>query len=338
MTMEAPYLHISAQIAIIPRTTEASSDGCTTMSGVLAENDQALCDRCQALDFIDIDLKEWLPATNIGVNDARLTLVISRRDDGSPSCSMCSILAHIKNNYYHLRRAAVWNAFDTAFKAYFSNLDASTQNLLDKECTVFGCLSPNSGLCMAQSTPESIDFSCARSWIQHCTANHACCRGRDSVIEGLRLIDCQTRRIVEAPADPRWIALSYVWGPEVTMERSHDLPERSQKALEYPPTVKDAITVTLALHERYLWVDAYCIDQKHAVHKADQISKMDRIYQGAVLTVVATGPDKFHGLPGVSSSREPRHSMFNVKDKPILYTGPDPIEAVERSAWSSRGW
>jgi hypothetical protein len=144
----------------------------------------------------------------------------------------------------------------------------------------------------------------------------------------MRLIDCRTGEIVEAEPAFRWVALSYVWGDDASKlstqrppgvhdvqisssiikiaakEADSEAPHKAAKRpLKFPATVKDAMTVTLELGYQYLWCDAYCINQEDEVHKADQISKMDRIYRCAVFTIVATGPSKHHGLPGVSTVR-----------------------------------
>jgi hypothetical protein len=71
-----------------------------------------------------------------------------------------------------------------------------------------------------------------------------------------------------------------------------------------PYTIADAITLTRLLGYRHLWIDEYCIDKGSSRHKMEQINRMDEIYKGADLTIVAAaGKDKAYGLPGVNSTK-----------------------------------
>jgi hypothetical protein len=46
-----------------------------------------------------------------------------------------------------------------------------------------------------------------------------------------------------------------------------------------PQTIEDAILVVKALGERFLWVDAYCIDQTNSQERQVMIDNMDLIYE-----------------------------------------------------------
>ena len=59
-----------------------------------------------------------------------------------------------------------------------------------------------------------------------------------------------------------------------------------------PQTIQDAIIVTRKLGLRYLWVDALCIIQDSASDRAAEITKMDRIYQNAQLTISAASAER----------------------------------------------
>jgi hypothetical protein len=48
------------------------------------------------------------------------------------------------------------------------------------------------------------------------------------------------------------------------------------------------MTVVTTLGKRYLWVDIYCIGQQDHNAKDLQIQNMDRIYEGAFATLVAS--------------------------------------------------
>lgn len=106
-----------------------------------------------------------------------------------------------------------------------------------------------------------------------------------------------------------------------------------------PKTIGDAISVTLELGYRYLWVDEYCINQSDHNHRNDQIMKMDRIYHGADLTIVAAaGDNKRYGLPGVGSTKRKEREVIYVDDVVVCSNGPDPRVEIWESTWYSRAW
>lgn len=61
------------------------------------------------------------------------------------------------------------------------------------------------------------------------------------------------------------------------------------KESELPQTVRDAVLMARSLDRRYLWVDAYCIVQDDHRDKAHEIGRMHRIFENALLTIVAAG-------------------------------------------------
>jgi len=98
--------------------------------------------------------------------------------------------------------------------------------------------------------PELIDYEILRYWLRHCQRHHhtECNPNCSSSIPGHRVFDCKAGEVVAAPENTTfpYIALSYVWGGVGITSRE---PE------EFPATVRDAITVTLKLGYRYLWID-----------------------------------------------------------------------------------
>ncbi|KAG6356230.1 hypothetical protein INS49_015617 [Diaporthe citri] len=150
-----------------------------------------------------------------------------------------------------------------------------------------------------------------------------------------RLIDCVTRRLVSAGDDaipnPRFVALSYVWGPNVgTTTLTENLPSK------LPLTIRDAMTVTKDLGFQYLWVDQYCIDQSDNVDKDMQIRHMDLI-----TIIAAAGYDCDYGLPGVSDCSRDVLDPF-ILDEALtfgIFPKIDPFtNHWERGSWHTRGW
>lgn len=121
----------------------------------------------------------------------------------------------------------------------------------------------------------------------------------DAVVHyfGIRLIDRHVSplRVIDAKEDTEYLALRFVWG----------VPDLCPLE-EAPQVVLDAITVTLNLGKRYLWVDKYCVEQEDEAIKMEQVQKMGNIYEGAYATIVAAVEDnERYGLCGVSRDRDP---------------------------------
>jgi len=190
--------------------------------------------------------------------------------------------------------------------------------------------------------PDAIDYRVLKDWIALCQRDHTsntsfCSVSRSVSFPSRKLIDCRDRRIVRAPDNCQYVALSYVWGCPTEQNINPDIGDRLPRSV--PPTIKDAMTVTLGLGFQYLWVDRYCILQTDRVEMATQIGQMDSIYTGADVTIVATFGDGPHcGLPGVG--RTQRKPQFQTAASGLtLATIPSfPGHIVGDSKWNSRGW
>jgi hypothetical protein len=106
------------------------------------------------------------------------------------------------------------------------------------------------GYVLRKLTPQLGNYEIPRGWLKHCKRHHPtdCNPTFASSIPGLRVFDCNAKKVIAAPEDTafKYIALSYVWG-------GVKIPEKEQAG--FPATIRDAITVTLELGYRYLWVD-----------------------------------------------------------------------------------
>lgn len=195
----------------------------------------------------------------------------------------------------------------------------------------------------AQPVLSTWDAGRSRSWLETCVQ----CRGSSNgpvptVLPGMNLIDCDDMVIVAAQQGFQWLALSYVWGSNhqtaATDGENNGFRPGAHLPADAAATIRDAITVTKRLGYRYLWVDEYCIDQSSEIHKRSQIKKMDRIYQGAILTIVAAaGNDKAYGLPGVGARRKGR-PLLRIGEAVLFTNGPEPDIEARSSKWFSRAW
>ncbi|KAF1836427.1 HET-domain-containing protein [Decorospora gaudefroyi] len=182
--------------------------------------------------------------------------------------------------------------------------------------------------------PSAIDYDAIRYWFAFCENTHAnfCKPVYEQYIPGFKVIDCQTKRVVDAPQSPlfRYVALSYVWG----------IPSNiPQDQCQFPRTVQDAIVVTLELGYQYLWVDQFCIDQHNETEKTIQIRMMDRIYsQSQLVIIAAAGQSADHGLPGVgTTSRTAQLRAETVNGEELIQIF-HPFADLYRSKWTSRAW
>jgi hypothetical protein len=91
--------------------------------------------------------------------------------------------------------------------------------------------------------------------IATCQHEHGdeCSPKSTTILQNLKVFDCETCEVVSAPADCRYVALSYVWGPTMT-NPSIKAPLTPG---DLPRTVADSCIVVQSLGYKYLWVDRY---------------------------------------------------------------------------------
>lgn len=192
--------------------------------------------------------------------------------------------------------------------------------------------------------PIRVNFPVIQEWLQHCKKKHSCAMRFSRPLQ-LSMIDCKTLDIVVAPPNCNYFALSYVWGvasvPVPAPSTTADTPSKTRDLFSTAaPVVRDAIKVVQRLGWRYLWVDKYCIPQVNPALKAEQIQRMDLIYEGAYCTIVAaSGSSDRDGLPGVGVPRHAQPSLKLVgRDVHFVSSLPDPQAAIKTSTWNTRAW
>ncbi|GAW17765.1 hypothetical protein ANO14919_072320 [Xylariales sp. No.14919] len=99
-------------------------------------------------------------------------------------------------------------------------------------------------------------------------------------------------RLVETPPESHteYITLSYCWGDAdvvKTMSTNYDEMKSGILTSILPRTIQDAVIVTRALGQRYLWVDALCIIQDSKLDWEIESAKMASIYRSSLLTLAA---------------------------------------------------
>ena len=187
----------------------------------------------------------------------------------------------------------------------------------------------------------SFDLGFALESLAYCSVNHrqTCSTMETSPIGSLRVIDCQSRTIIRAPAMCQYVALSYVWGASTTSTANIETQNNPPTIQNAPKVINDAIDMTLNLGIRYLWIDRYCIDQSNKDEKHNTIRVMDLIYSNARLTIIAAaGDNPEYGLPGVNGTIRRVQPCLEVGEHSLVSTLPHPIRSINHSTWASRGW
>jgi hypothetical protein len=187
----------------------------------------------------------------------------------------------------------------------------------------------------------SFDLGFALESLAYCSVNHrqTCSIMETPQIRSLRVIDCQTRTIIRAPAMCQYVALSYVWGASTTSTANFENPNNPPTIQNAPKVINDAIDVTLNLGFRYLWIDRHCIDQSNKDEKHNTISVMDLIYSNARLTIIAAaGDNPEYGLPGVNGTVRRVQPRLEVGELSLVSTLPHPEWSIKHSTWAGRGW
>jgi len=197
--------------------------------------------------------------------------------------------------------------------------------------------------------PSFLDFEHIQYWITRCESEHSHCRERsklesDISVENVLVIDVVGQRIVPAPKNCRYIALSYVWGnaTQVQLKKDNLLDlsrESSLSSPTIPKTIRDAMILVEKIGERYLWVDALCIVSDDAAARQAAISNMDNIYAGSLLTIVAGNCSSADDpLRGVSTERYCKQITRAISSEVTLLAHFDIEHLFRETKYCERAW
>lgn len=175
-------------------------------------------------------------------------------------------------------------------------------------------LSPWSG------SPEAL--SLAAQWHRICKTSHPLCAERKQTIPQSTAMPTRVIDVGDESQNPSlqiskgksgsWIALSYCWGASsdfVLNQTTHEKLTAGLPLSEFPQTIRDAIVITRALDERYLWVDALCIMQDSAEDWQRESGKMVEVYSSASLTIIAAADVSSGVTKGIFHERKIRSSV-----------------------------
>jgi hypothetical protein len=205
--------------------------------------------------------------------------------------------------------------------------------------------------------PDKANLGLFAQWISLCKKkhgdrcwkpiwpNHESTLASPSLIS-LLVIDVNKKCVVLAPPQCRYVALSYCWGNAVTLTHTRANSDRLKTEGTLvdsivPATIRDAMSLVMAVGERFLWVDALCIVQDDFQAKQVQLAQMGLIYSLSSFTIIAAaGQDSNAGLPGVHpGTRRITQETFQVGDKKLLTVIDGPYYGgVQSSHWNTRAW
>jgi len=149
---------------------------------------------------------------------------------------------------------------------------------------------------------ESMTAAClsiAKGWLQECETSHYQCQmslQRDKPLP-TRMIDVGSDAehpslfIPSTPIAAKWAALSYCWGGKSSFLLNNESYSKLTEGIplvDFPATLRDAISITRALSIPYLWIDALCIFQDSEEDWLKEAPKMGSIYRDAEVVIAAT--------------------------------------------------
>lgn len=88
-----------------------------------------------------------------------------------------------------------------------------------------------------------------------------------------------------------WVALSHPWGDGEHYSLTRTEISKFTAGLELkdlPPTFRDAVIVTRALKQKYLWIDSLCIIQGPDGDFNEEAQRMEQVYSGAYCVISAS--------------------------------------------------
>ncbi|KAF7421129.1 hypothetical protein PC9H_011649 [Pleurotus ostreatus] len=191
------------------------------------------------------------------------------------------------------------------------------------------------------------DWTTVKGRLHQCDLDHPDCKAQHtSLPTGFRVVDVKERRIVEIPEGCRYVALSYVWGPNpdpsllLTTVSTFSSYQKigGLDALKMPRTIEDAMQACIQLEERYLWTDRLCIIQDDPNDKMEQIQAMSGVYSSAAFVLVAVEGDHMNaGLAGMGQDRQDQKCEI-IEGLMVTLVGQSYHHAVATSSWFSRSW
>jgi hypothetical protein len=223
-----------------------------------------LCETCASIPWESLADPSKLPPDKLPM------FYETTEDLMSSACHVCRFLGNVITS--HAR-----NLFPSAPPYQFElneNMFVDNQNIgvLQFIRIIKGAVWPLSShgdprVLVIQSRPSSVNqtfqslmiggmpLEVLKHSIATCEREHSdrCSPKSPNILRNLKVFDCETCKVVLAPVDCRYVALSYVWGTKA----AHTKATTSFTPNSLPKTIADSCFVVQILGYRYLWVDRY---------------------------------------------------------------------------------
>lgn len=153
-------------------------------------------------------------------------------------------------------------------------------------------------------------------WLRNCDLHENCCKTM------LRYLPTRLLDLIPAPrasgvlarlcdttlisGDVQYATLSHCWGGgdmiKLTQSNLKRFNQDGIQVHELPKSFKDAVTVTMELGVRYLWIDSLCIRQDSLQEWYHESARMAQVYSNGYVNISATTASD--GSGGLNISRE----------------------------------
>ncbi|KAJ4246271.1 hypothetical protein NW762_013622 [Fusarium torreyae] len=201
--------------------------------------------------------------------------------------------------------------------------------------------------------PDWVDLDILNKWKHTCLSSHGTKCENPLRIWHTRpawLIDVGGKCLVPGTVAESYVALSYTYGrhTQIPIDAGTLAKLQEPQALESPqlseyvaPIIRNAIYLTSAIGERYLWADALCITHHDRRITTEQLSLMGAIYANAVVTIIAADGDSesgLAGLKGISKSRQMNQKILPFRDEQLIVRNTELFDLYRGLPYYERGW
>jgi hypothetical protein len=280
--MEQPQYHTysDAESAFSSTESEASDETAkaeailATLRRTYADYKKAypqgnLCQRCACINWTNLVSNQALHDRESWDGLALLCVPETSQELSASSCPLCRLMSSDRMFGKDPDRALFvynacyteedskghdqqdWRQYAPGLRLEHIRAPQTRFQSADQEYILQDACQGTQGYLLRKLGPEIIDYEILQCWLRYCKRHHTgCTQTYDCFIPGLKVIDCTTGNVIDAPEDEafHYVALSYVWGGAQSSGTYHG---------KFPGTICDAITVTVQLGYRYLWVDQY---------------------------------------------------------------------------------
>ncbi|KAK4182103.1 heterokaryon incompatibility protein-domain-containing protein [Podospora australis] len=151
---------------------------------------------------------------------------------------------------------------------------------------------------------SSANFNVARNWLDACAGGHGRCPRNINSALPRRILDLgdnpalkSIHLLVDSDFPAAYATLSHCWGTTQPLKLTNVTLHKFQSGINFddlPRTFQHAITATLALGLRYLWIDSLCIIQDSKQDWEEQCAQMCRIYRDSFVTIAGPAAGGCH--------------------------------------------